>query len=216
MKKGLPVFIGITAILLSLLVFFLIFSHGNITGAASGNTASVSLSVEAPGQTMSFVQGWNFISFYLTLNSYDISEILNITSGDYEYILEWNSTSQDFNTWSRQGTKEFSEFNANKSYFLYLNGDRTEPFTGRLYNNITMELLEGWESPDYIYNYEKNITNNISFYNINFTYMQKWNKTEQDFMVFDLNSLSKPFSSVLAGEGYLILSDGGILNYTRE
>lgn len=184
------------------------------TGAA-GNIGGISIIILGDEQKENITQGWSFISFYVYFNNKSITSVLSSVEGKYDYILEWNSSSQEFNSWSRIGTKQFTEFNENKSYFIYFNQAAAIDLSGRFYTNKTIPLELGWESPDYIYEYSSNITNR-TFYGINFTYMQKWNVSSQEFLVYSPKSSSPQFTLIEAGEGYLILTEGGNITYIRK
>lgn len=183
-----------------------------VTGLA--NSGGVNIIIEGIGQTIPLQKGWNFISFYLQLPDYNLSKVFSSIDGDYEYVMEWNSSSQEFDVWSKLGKKDFTIINANKSYFIYMSQARNLSVGGSFFDNKTIVLLSGWEAPDYIYGYSSNITNN-SFYGINFTYMQKWNVSSQEFIVYSHLTQTNPFNEVLASEGYFIKTEGGNLTYVQ-
>lgn len=159
--------------------------------------------------------GWNFISLNPQLLNYSIDYVLENVSGQYEYILEWNGTSQDFNLWSRNGVKEFNEFNKNKSYFIFFSGTDTRlNLSGAKFGDYNITLLPGWEAPVWPYEYDASVSGQV-FYNISFDYMLTWNRTEQEFMVYSIQSSTPDFNSILAGDGYFIRTEGGEIIYVR-
>jgi hypothetical protein len=185
-----------------------------ITGKAS-DVGTISLFVLPPiNFTINLSYGWNFISFYAIMNNYSIDKVLEPIAGDYQYLQEWNSTRQDFNIWSTEGVKEFDTLNINKSYFIFMLHDRVLTFDGDYFGNWSIILLNGWETPDYVYDYESNVTGN-TFYNATFYYMQKWDTPNQEFLAYSPQAASNPFNKILIAEGYLIRTDGGVLNYVR-
>jgi len=169
----------------------------------------------ATRQNLSLIDGWNFPSFYVNMTNDSISKVLSSIEGNYEYILEWNSTSQQFNIWSRQGVKEFKEFSPNKSYFIFLNQPDNISLCGDFYSNYSILLLPGWESPNYIYEYPSNISNK-NFYNVSFYYMLKWNDSRQKFLIYSPESLYPDFRQINPGEGFFIRTEGGVLRYIRN
>lgn len=223
MKKSGKVLLISTAVLLMAAVFFVIITNNmplkkvavpkTLTGAAGG-TGGISIVIVGDTGTAQLFQGWNFVSIFVKLNNHTITQVLSSLGTSYDYILEWNSSSQEFDTWSRLGTKEFTELNSNKSYFIYMSQAGILDLNGRYYGNLSFPLISGWETPNYIYEYESNITNS-SFYSSNFSYMQKWNTTSQEFLIYSEKSSLPQFTKLLAGEGYLILTEGANITYIR-
>jgi hypothetical protein len=186
-----------------------------ITGMAS-NEGQIFIYVEGCiGQNIDFLEGWNFNSFYLIFPNYSVSDILSPINGDYEYILEWNSSGQQFNIWSKNGLKEFTEFNSNKSYFIFVDNPQNFIVCGDLFNNVTIDLLSGWEAVNYPYSYASNVSGS-SFYNTTFDYFLKWNNSVQEFMVYSPLSSNPGFNNINASEGYFIRTQGGALKYIRN
>lgn len=216
-KRVLEIVLSVIFVLNLIVVLSIYLSPENkfspeITGAAP--SGGVSITIEGNSQFIPLQQGWNFISFYLNMQNYSISEVFSSIEGYYAYILGWNSSAQEFDVWSSQGAQEFTSFNENKSYFVFMTEAKNLSVGGRFYGNKTIVLVQGWEAPDYIYEFPSNITN-TTFYGINFSYMQKWNVSSQEFLVYSHLSSSQPFDKILASEGYLILTEGGNLTYVR-
>jgi len=162
-----------------------------------------------------FAPGWNFVSLYPQLLNYSIEYVLSGVSGQYEYILEWNGTSQDFNLWSKNGVKEFDEFNKNKSYFIFFTGTNTSlNLSGARFGDYNITLLQGWEAPLWPYEYDASVSGQV-FYNVSFDYMLTWNRNDQEFMVYSIQSSTPDFNSILAGDGYFIRTEGGEIIYVR-
>ncbi|MCX8158971.1 MAG: hypothetical protein N3D20_01620 [Candidatus Pacearchaeota archaeon] len=202
-------------------VFFMALFSSNIkqviplTGKTT-STAVVGFFVSGEIQERNVSKGWNFVSFYVEAGNYSVENVLNSIEGYYDYVLEWDSNNQKFKTWSKFGTREFNELNKNKSYFIFLNSaGKKIILDGEKFGNLTLILRDGWEAPDYIYEYEsENITEN-TFKNVTFEYIQKWNETKQEFMVYSKLRNEQPFNKIYPGEGYLILTKGGYLVYVR-
>ena len=209
--------------IVSFLFFIIIFSYMTdyiktgytITGKAS-STATISFFVLGDMQQRNMVQGWNFVSFNVKSTNYSVESVLSSIDGYYDYVLEWDSDRQEFKTWSRFGSKDFTELNENKSYFIFMNDNNKQILlNGERFGNLTLILKDGWETPNYIYEYDsENITGNY-FKNVTFDYIQKWNETNQEFMVYSKLAEQQPFNKIYVGEGYFILTRGGNLVYIR-
>ena len=159
--------------------------------------------------------GWNFVSLNPQLLNYSVEYVLTNVSGMYDYILEWNGTSQDFRLWSKNGVKEFNEFNKNKSYFIFFTGTNTSVnLTGSMFGNYNITLEQGWEAPVWPYEYDATVSGNV-FYNMSFDYMLTWNRNNQQFMVYSVQSSTPEFNSILTGDGYFIRTEGGEIKYVR-
>lgn len=165
--------------------------------------------------TIFLAPGWNLVSIQPQLLNYSIEQVLSNISGQYEYILEWNGTSQDFRLWSRNGMKQFLEFDMNKSYFIFYTASNTTlNFTGQKFNDYNIVLLVGWEAPVYPYEYDSAVSGSV-FYSMPFDYMLTWNRNSQEFMVYSIYSASPQFNSIPAGDGYFIRTEGGTIQYVR-
>lgn len=186
-----------------------------ITGRTT-STATISFFVLGDMQERNMTLGWNFVSFNVKTSNYSVESVLNSIDGYYDYVLEWDSDKQEFKTWSRFGSKEFTELNENKSYFIFMNDNNKKiSLNGERFGNLTLILKDGWETPDYIYEYDsENITGDF-FKNVTFDYIQKWNETNQEFMVYSKLAGQQPFNKIHVGEGYFILTKGGNLVYIR-
>ena len=205
-------------ILLTWIVWgILVFGEHRVTGKAT-SVATIGLIVIGDLQPLNLTNGWNFVSFYVQFNNYSVTNVLAPIDGYYDYIQEWDSDAQDFKIWSRLGLKEFTEFNKNKSYFIYMNTNQLITLNGVFFQNWTINLSSGWETPNYIFNYPTNITGAGAneFANITFNYMQKWNASNQDFLIYSPVSLDNSFNYVNESEGYFILTDGGQLVYIHN
>lgn len=210
----------ITFVLFSIAAVFFLITAVNlvelggkrVTGRV-GSVANVGLTIlGACDQSVNLTQGWNFISLYAIPNNYSVTAVLQPIDGYYDYLQEWGSTIQDFRIWSRFGQKDFTQFNENKSYFIYLNQDKELLVIGDCFENWTIELVPGWETPDYIYPTESSVSGNV-FYNATFSYMQKWNASEQEFLAYSTLAANNPFDKIKPSEGYLIRTEGGSINY---
>ncbi len=201
-------------------VFFLITavnfieSGGRRTSGYASSVATVGLFVLGDQQTIDLKQGWNFISFYVILDNYSVSSVLQPIDGYYDYIQEWNGDTQDFKIWSRLGQKDFTSFNQNKSYFIYLKQDTSVTLDGDYFGNWTIGLIPGWETPDYVYEFNSSVTGN-EFYNATFSYIQKWDNVAQEFLAYSPLAATNPFDKILPSEGYLIRTEGGNVIYVR-
>ena len=217
MKKGHRI-ISIAIILIAITWIFwgvIVFSGSkNVTGHAS-SVATVGLVVLGNcNQEVNLSSGWNFISLYAIPSNYTIESVLSSIDGYYDYLQEWDSDNQQFKVWSKYGLKQFTEFNQNKSYFVRLTGSNPLDVNGGCFENLTINLSAGWETPAYIYDYPANVSGN-QFKNVTFEYMQKWNASNQEFLAYSPIATSNPFNEILVSEGYFILTQGGQLVYVK-
>ena len=86
---------------------------------------------------------------------------------------------------------------------------------GDYFGNWTIGLVPGWETPDYVYEFNSSVTGN-EFYNATFSYMQKWDSSAQEFLAYSPLSATNPFDKILPSEGYLIRTEGGNVTYVRS
>jgi len=162
-----------------------------------------------------FQNGWNFISLCSQIEDTKINNALKYIAGLYDYILEWDESKQEFKVWSSKGAKQFDSFDPKKSYFIFYQGPTERVnLTGPLYDDLNVDLLKGWNSPVYPYEFSTKITGN-EFYNTRFYYMQDWDRQMQSFKVYSINSTQPGFNTVYAGNGILILTDKGVIEYRR-
>lgn len=215
-KKSITAIISFVIIAVIWFVWLsMIVNNTQLTGRTGSSVATVGLVVTPPfDQQINLTKGWNFISFYVIFGDYSITTVLAPIDGYYDYIQEWDGSTQDFKIWSKNGQKDFTKFNQNKSYFVYVNQDVTLNIGGTMFENWTIGLLPGWETPDYIYEYSSNVTND-TIYNVTFSYMQKWNASEQEFLAYSPIAAINPFDKIYPSEGYLIRTEGGSVVYIR-
>lgn len=212
---------GLIMVLVVLTVFTIVFlvtsfREKSITGYM-GRYGYLNFTITAANvtnQTVIFSEGWNLISFNAEPADKSITNVLAPIDGYYTYILEWNSSSQEFNIWSKTGAKEFTEFNMNKSYFIFLEQAANVDVTGARFGDFDIILLPGWESPNYPYEYNISISGS-TFYNINFSYIMRWDIPSQEFKIYSVYSSSPEFTEIPAGEGYFIQTEGGTIEYVR-
>lgn len=182
-----------------------------LTGGAS-QVGIVMVYVMESGQIIELLERWNFVSFFVKFQNKSVDSIFQSINPYYDFILEWNSSAQNFKIWSRNGQKEFTEINENMSYFIYMNTGKNLTVTNVYFENLTLPLVNGWEAPVYPYKKSSNITGN-QFYNATFQYILKWNWTDQIFLVYSPQSLTPEFTSIKQQEGYFIKTAGGNLVY---
>lgn len=192
-----------------------VFGNQSVPTGRATSVAMIGLTILGNcNQQINLTGGWNFVSLYAMPGNYSIASVLSPIDGYYDYLQEWDSSTQDFKIWSKYGLQQFNEFNQNKSYFVHLTGSNSLSVNGGCFENLTLNLSSGWETPAYIYNYPTNVSGS-QFNNVTFSYMQKWNASNQDFLAYSPVALSNPFSDIQASEGYFILTQGGQLVYVK-
>jgi len=212
---------GLIIVLIALAIFIVVFlvtslREKSITGYA-GRYGYLNFTIMPSNITLQAVmlpEGWNFISFNVEPVDKSITSVLAPIEGKYSYLLEWDSENQEFRVWSEEGTKEFTKFNMNKSYFIFLKEDAIMNLSGSRFGNFNLTLLTGWEAPNYPYEYNASVSGN-TFYNINFSYMMIWDVASQEFKIYSIYSSNPEFNKISAGEGYFIHTEGGTLEYAR-
>ncbi|MBD3361532.1 hypothetical protein GF358_01940 [Candidatus Woesearchaeota archaeon] len=182
------------------------------TAAAPVITGTASLNIIA-ACSIEFKQGWNFISFCANETNRNITSVLSPINQSIRFVLEWDTPNQEFKVYTpRAATPPFDIFNLSKSYFVYYDdtSNTTVSLTGPAFNNINLSLQQGWETPNYPYSVTANITQYLDTIPGKYRFMQKWNYTPQEFMIYSALSSNNPFYQISAGEGqFILITDAG-------
>jgi len=185
----------------------------SITGTASLNIISAC--------TIDLKQGWNFISFCANETNTNITSILGPVNESIRFALEWNTSTQSFIIYTpRAANPVFTQFNLSKSYFVYYTDatNTSVPLNGPSFNNVNISLQQGWETPNYPYSFTSNISQYLDTIAGKYRFLQKWNYTSQEFIIYSALSSENPFYQISAGEGqFILISDasGADLFYNK-
>jgi len=180
----------------------------NTPTAANAITTGMATFTLISGCSVELREGWNFVSFCADETNKTIQSILNSTSENIRFVLEWNNTAQNFMVYSpRASTPPFNAFNFNKSYFIYYSDtDGTNiSLNGPIYGDVNITLNQGWETPNYPYSFTANITKYLNTIAGQYKFVQKWNYTPQEFMIYSTLSSNNPFYTIDMGQGQFIL-----------
>ena len=165
------------------------------------------------GCVLQLEKGLNFVSICEELSDQDYSmeNILGLIE-DYEYILEWDNSKKRYKLWNKRGTQEFSKFDKEKSYFIYYTGEPMDiSLEGNLYEDISIEILGGLNTPLYPYETYTKIRDD-DFYGLDFDYILVWNNKNKKFMIYNTKG-TQEINKILFGEGFFINSLDGKINY---
>ncbi len=158
---------------------------------------------------------WNSISLCANPTNKSIESVL--AGLDYNYVMRWNTTSQQFDIWSKDApTNPFTEFETNESYFVFLNSGSvlTIPGTFNLDMNISMDQY--WNEPAYPYEFNTTVEKAMSSINGSYEFVMKWNNAAQQFDIYSPIQIVKPFTDIFVGEGLLVYTNATpTLEYNR-
>lgn len=190
------------------------------TSAQVTSTGTLSLYIIG-GCKFNLSQGWNFISFCVDETNKTIESVLAPVNPSIRFVLEWNSSAQEFIIYSPKASDPpFTKFNFSKSYFIYYTDTTSSlvSLTGEAYGDINISLQQGWETPNYPYVFQSNITKYLNTIDGKYRFLQKWNYTPQEFIIYSSLSSDNPFYQIEMGEGqFLLITDpaGAILRYNK-
>ncbi len=177
------------------------------TAATPVITGTVSLNIVA-ACAIDFKPGWNFISFCANETNKNITSVLSPINESIRFVLEWNTSTQEFIIYTpRAANPPFDSFNLSKSYFIYYSDTKNETvnLNGPSFGNVNISLQQGWETPNYPYSITSNISQYLDTISGKYRFLQKWNYTPQEFMIYSALASDNPFYQIDAGEGQFIL-----------
>jgi hypothetical protein len=151
------------------------------------------------------VSGWNLISLCANVTDAAIPSALG--GIDYRYVMRWNETAQDFDIFSpNAASNPFTDFEANRSYFVYVNSATANLIPNGAFNDdMNITLTPGWSTPSWPY---ESATNFTRYFNGSFhRYQMKWNTTTQEFVIWSPHMADPPSSLMLVGDGQFIYSE---------
>jgi len=190
-----------------------------ITGQSTSQ-GTASLTILESGCNLHMLNKWNMVGLCANVTNTSIKSVLNPINGSYDYLLEWNETSQQFMVYSsKSSANTFNDFQKNKSYFIYINQPAENlHIPGNEYGDINLSLAEKWNVPFYPYIFDGNISIYLATLSNNYDYMMKWSNVDQAFYIFARMSTSHPFDYIYGGEGQMIHitnASGAQLRYNK-
>jgi hypothetical protein len=176
-----------------------------ITGTAALNII--------PACSLDLKQGWNFVSFCANQSNTNITSMLGPVNQSIRFVLEWNTSTQSFIIYTpRAASPAFTEFNLSKSYFIYYTDTTNASITlnGPSFTNVNISLQQGWETPNYPYAFTSNVSQYLDTIAGKYLFLQKWNYTPQEFIIYSALASENPFYQISSGEGqFLLITDPG-------
>jgi len=194
------------------IILILLISITQISAADDQGTVIVDIPVTTDC-TLDLKEGWNLFSFCSNLNNPDLLTVLNQIDGKYDFVMEWDSITQDFKIYSTKATqKPFTVFNDDFSYFIYMTEDASLDISGEDVLSEERNLIAGWNTPAYQYKFSTFITDIISEIMNEFVFLMKWNTANQEFDIYSEKSTIHPFDEIFPGEGrFIYLENSGTI-----
>jgi hypothetical protein len=186
--------------------------------AASSAFGTVSLTIDSIC-SFDLLTNWNFISLCAEPANRTVDSVMQSVAGEYDYILEWNATSQAYDLYSIYATsKPFTELEQNSSYFIHMTDTHTGfTVTGNTTENMNISMVNKWNSPSWPYEFSKAVSAYLATVNGSWEYLLKWNATSQSYSLYSAYASSHPFTQIFKGEGQFIYvnTTSAILQYNR-
>lgn len=185
---------------------------GEPTAAPVAITGTASLNL-IPACALNFSTGWNFVSFCVNATNKSITSVLGPINQSIRFVLEWNTSSQEFIVYSPKASDPpFTYFNFSKSYFIYYTDSTSSSLElfGPSYDNVNLSLQQGWETPNYPYSFTGNVSQYLDTIAGKYLFLQKWNYTPQEFIIYSASASDNPFYQIYMAEGqFLLITDPG-------
>ena len=164
---------------------------------------------------LEFVEGWNLFSFCKNLKNNNILEVLSPIKDKYRYIMQWDLTTQSFEIYSPQASQNpFVILDDNMSFFIYMYEPVTLNVLGLDPSIENKDLIKGWNTPAYQYDFSTTIDNIFQGILSNLRYIMKWNAVNQEFEIYSPQSTSNPFNQINPKEGrFIYIKDIETINY---
>lgn len=187
----------------------------NAAGSAFG---TASLTIEGLC-IFDLAANWNFISLCAEPLNKTVDSVTQSISGDYDYILKWNETSQAYDLYSIYATsKPFNELEQNSSYFLHMTDSHTGfSVSGNTTGSMNISLVNKWNSPSWPYEFARDVSRYMGTINGSWEYLLKWDATAQSYSLYSIYAATKPFTQIFKGEGQFmyINASSAVLVYNR-
>lgn len=184
-----------------------------VTAQATAS-GTVSLEIQSPC-SITLRQGWNLISLCANVSNFSINSVLSGTG--FRFVLQWNESAQNFDIFSSAASSnQFTEFQANKSYFVFMDsGNSTLTLSGSEHGSMNISLFPGWNAPSYPYQFSANISKYLNPIP-SLRFLLKWNSTTQGYDTFSKLAAVNPFDRIYSGEGQLVHSTAAAnLSYNK-
>ncbi len=196
----------IVAILIIVILNFMSFSP-IITGytTQTGGSASLTVMKTRPPCSFDLYNEWNLISICAIPITADIPSMTSDFSGKYDYILQWDSTSQAYAVYSVYAMFEpFTNFDINQSYFIHMTDFAQWDINGTLRGDLNLPLINQQNTPAYPYELTGNVSKYLVTIDGQYEYMMKWDVSTQAYSLWSVYAIDKPFDQIFKGEGQFI------------
>ena len=218
------------AFLLTLYILWMaFFSINNITQTLEGekqvtgkvSSGQIGLYV-IPGCTITVLEGFNQISFCKNLTSTSVEDVLSEISGKYEFVLKWNQSRQQFDTFSQLASKnDFTNFSTNESYIIFMKENATlslPGLPGTKKEDVPVPLQSEFNSVTYPYTVTINVSLFLDQISGNISFALKFDETTQEFLANSPQAAEQEFNTISRGDGlFVFVTEGNpILRYNRS
>lgn len=185
-----------------------------ITGKTSSGTVRINI---IKACNINLVSGFNFISICANITNSSITSVLEPISGQFDFVLRWNRTSQQFDVFSpNAASNSFTRFEFNESYFIFMKTSSALNIGGSEFGDINISLINQFNAPAYPYIFSTNVTKYIQPIEDNVSFMLKWDPVSQSFTVFSPKASHQDFTIINKGEGqFIYLTNPAELKYNK-
>ena len=159
--------------------------------------------------------GWDHLAFCVNRTDYSVdSSLLNI-SGQYRFVLLWNTSTQAFDVYSTRSSRNpFTNLAPNESFFIYYTANQTNLIhTGTFFDNLTILGNRTWNAVPYPFTNETNMSTLVPLLG-DFRFLLRWEPNIQSFEIFSPLSSHNVVEYIETGEGYMIyLNTDHVIEY---
>ncbi len=174
----------------------------DITGLSSNGYVSIMIN---PRCSVNLVDGYNLISLCANLTNNSVSNVLQTINGQYDFVLKWNASNQQFVTYSPDAaTNDFNTMIENESYFVFMNSNSTLRMNGAVVDDINISNIQEFNGIGYPYQFSANVSRYMLPLNSSLSFALKWNTSAQEFITFSVEAADNQFDILNQGEGQLI------------
>ena len=167
--------------------------------------------------TISLVNEFNFISLCANSTDMSIANVLSSIAGKYDFVLRWNKTRQEFDTYSPEASENgFNGFEMNESYFIFMKEASTLGLSGDEPGDMNISMGQEFNPPSYPYLFSGNVSRYINPIASDVSFVLKWNKTAQEFVTYAPEAAVQQFDMIDSGEGqFIFVLTPTVLRYNK-
>ncbi|MBN2421056.1 hypothetical protein JXB27_02140 [Candidatus Woesearchaeota archaeon] len=169
--------------------------------------------------SMNLVPGFNLISICANATNLSVAKILEDLEGKYEFVLRWNTSTQEFDTYSPEAefeTNGFGSFELNESYLIYMKEAKILTILGEELEDLNISLIEEYNAPSYPYTFTGNVTRYLADIISDVAFLSRWNASRQEFDTYSPEAAENPFYTIPKGEGqFIYMIYPAVLSYNK-